>query len=85
MRTKLDSFLPKLSADAQLVAPKIKEVVLNEDLTFKDTCERINTIASQTTEAVRQELRIEVRDCSTVIQTGLDHLFNGCNNGTGKA
>lgn len=76
MKTKLDSLQSNLTQEVQPLATQIKTVLLNDNLTFLDTCNQINSLASGTTDAIRKQLHLEVRDCSTAIQSGLNKIFS---------
>jgi hypothetical protein len=58
-------FEDKISDDAKALFKKIKEVNLDESLTFRATCEKTNEIIDNASEAVKKELKyLKKNDCS---------------------
>jgi hypothetical protein len=57
--------MANLSPDAKAVAEQIHAIFKDENLTRKQACEKMNELATKTSDAIKAELpRLKVRDCS---------------------
>lgn len=56
--------LKNASPEAKAVDEQISAVWKNEDLTKKQSCEKINEIVGKASDKAKTELHLETRDCS---------------------
>jgi hypothetical protein len=57
--------MANLSSDAKAVEEQVHAIFEDDNLTRKQTCEKINEIASKASEAIKAELpHLRVHDCS---------------------